>query len=427
MRRPADATAALIAAATELGPIDIRLARDIVVEAVVQAQINGPLAPDGATPADVARVARSLPLPAGTPATVGDLLLDADTMLQLEGLRAAAVPLRLAISAVRHEAGTAPETLRWLAAACADATILADDIALHELAWRMVAQAREQGAAIALSLALSHAGVSELLAGLLPEAERCFHERVAIEEAHGRDWSIGPLLVAAWRGQAEQARVLLDTVTTEAARQGQGYQLPFAGYARCVLELGRGRYGQAYASLAGGIHDGSQIKFALPDLVEAAARSGQHDAAQQLAGQLARLAEASPVPHLGIPRAVLAERLASLTGEGVLSGTEGAHGHTEYVLTSKGLTLWPVLRSLLAWGDEHYSEGGPRRVFQHTADGGPVGSDGTCAACGRSVPVQDLLVSPGPGLAGDPHRPSPRLPPSPIYGHPRVPERTMVP
>ena len=204
MRRPADATAALIAAATELGPIDIRLARDIVVEAVVQAQINGPLAPDGATPADVARVARSLPLPAGVPATVGDLLLDADTMLQLEGLRAAAVPLRLAISAVRREAGTAPETFRWLAAACADATILADDIALHELAWRMVAQAREQGAAIALSLALSHAGVSELLAGLLPEAERCFHERVAIEEARGRDWSIGPLLVAAWR--ARQSR-----------------------------------------------------------------------------------------------------------------------------------------------------------------------------------------------------------------------------
>ena len=63
MRRPADATAALLDAATELGPVDVRLARDILVEAVVQAQINGQLAPDGATPADVARSARSLPLP----------------------------------------------------------------------------------------------------------------------------------------------------------------------------------------------------------------------------------------------------------------------------------------------------------------------------------------------------------------------------
>ncbi len=228
MRRPADATAALLGAATGLGPIDIRLARDVLVEAVVQAQINGQLAPDGTTPADVARVASTLPLPPGASATVGDLLLDADTTLQLQGLRAAAAPLRRAISAARHEAGTAPESFRWLAAACSDATILADDVALHELAWRMEAQAREQGAAVALSLALSHAGVSELLA-LPDEAERRFHERVAIEEARGRDWSIGPLLLAAWRGQAEQAERLLDTVTGEAARQGQGYQLTFAG------------------------------------------------------------------------------------------------------------------------------------------------------------------------------------------------------
>jgi hypothetical protein len=86
----------------------------------------------------------------------------------------------------------------------------------------------------------------------------------------------------------------------------------------------------------------------------------------------------------------------------VLSGTGGGHGHTEYVLTSKGLTLWPVVRSLLAWGDEHYSEAGPRRVFQHAADGGAVGRDGTCGTCGQDVPVQDLLVVPGPGLATRP-------------------------
>jgi DNA-binding HxlR family transcriptional regulator len=108
------------------------------------------------------------------------------------------------------------------------------------------------------------------------------------------------------------------------------------------------------------------------------------------------------VAHLGIPRAVLADRLSSLTSEGVLSGTGGGHGHTEYVLTSKGLTLWPVVRSLLAWGDEHYSEAGPRRVFQHAADGGPVGRDGTCGTCGQDVPVPDLVVAPGPGLVTRP-------------------------
>jgi DNA-binding HxlR family transcriptional regulator len=106
--------------------------------------------------------------------------------------------------------------------------------------------------------------------------------------------------------------------------------------------------------------------------------------------------------HLGVPRAVLSDRLGSLVAAGVLSGTAGAHGHTEYILTSKGLELWPVVRTLLAWGDEHYSDGGPRRVFQHAADSGVVAADGTCTACARPVLPQDLLVLPGPGLSATP-------------------------
>jgi DNA-binding HxlR family transcriptional regulator len=108
------------------------------------------------------------------------------------------------------------------------------------------------------------------------------------------------------------------------------------------------------------------------------------------------------VDHLGIPRAVLSERLGSLTEAGVLARTSGAHGHTEYVLAGKGLSLWPALRRLVAWGDEYCSEGGPRRVFWHAADGGAVAASGICGACGREVPVQETVVAPGPGLAGDP-------------------------
>ena len=102
--------------------------------------------------------------------------------------------------------------------------------------------------------------------------------------------------------------------------------------------------------------------------------------------------------HLGVPRAVLSDRLGSLTGSGVLAGIPGHHGHTEYVLTGKGLELWPVVRTLLDWGDEHYSAGGPRRVFRHQADDALVTTGGTCTACGQDVPVTDLVVAPGPGL-----------------------------
>ena len=105
------------------------------------------------------------------------------------------------------------------------------------------------------------------------------------------------------------------------------------------------------------------------------------------------------VTHLDIPRAVLTSRLAALVEAGVLAPEPGPHGHDEYALTGKGRELWPVVRSLLVWGDEHYSEAGPRRVFRHAADDGVVSPDGVCADCGVTVGSADLTVAPGPGLA----------------------------
>jgi len=220
LRQPAEATSALLAAATDVAALDIRLARDILVEAIVQAQINGQLAPGGATRVDVARIAETLPLPEGHPSTPGDLVLDADTVLQLSGLATAAPLLRQAIDAVRRDTSGCSEMFQWLGAVCADATILADDV-----------------------------GLNELVAGNLMVAERCFIELAAIVEARGFSWSLGSLLVSAWRGQARQTYALMDVVAAEAARQGQGYQLVFADYARCVLELGLGHYHKAYATL----------------------------------------------------------------------------------------------------------------------------------------------------------------------------------
>jgi DNA-binding CsgD family transcriptional regulator len=102
----------------------------------------------------------------------------------------------------------------------------------------------------------------------------------------------------------------MDTVAQEAARYGQGYQLVFAGYARFVLELGLGRYREAYHSLDGQIGDTSQLKFALADMVEAAARCGEPGAAHEMLGRLTGLAATSPVPRtlgdLARARALLA-------------------------------------------------------------------------------------------------------------------------
>jgi DNA-binding HxlR family transcriptional regulator len=104
--------------------------------------------------------------------------------------------------------------------------------------------------------------------------------------------------------------------------------------------------------------------------------------------------------HLGLPRAVLTERLGTLREAGVLAETRGSHGYSEYVLTDKGLGLWPAVRDLLNWGDEYCSPNGPRRVFQHVRDAGIITLGGACATCGSVVPPSDLLVLPGPGYDG---------------------------
>ena len=344
-RQPAKATSALLAAAITLGPADIRLARDIVVEAIVEAQINGRLAPEGATRIDVARVAQALPLPPGTTATTGDLLLDADTTLQLRGLDAAAPMLRHAIDAVRQQAADPAEMFQWLAAACADATILADEPRLHELTRRMETTAREQGSMIPLSLALAYAGARGLLAGDLAEAERCFTEMTAIADARGQPWSLGSLLLSAWRGQDEQAYALLDTVAGEADRQGQGYQLVFADYARCVLELGHGRYHAANASFPTGIDDTSQVKFVLPDLVEAAQRSGHPDDAQSMVRRLTELTDANPGP---VTLGFLSRAQALVAGD-----ESDAQDHYQEAINQHGAAPGPahLARSHLVYGE----------------------------------------------------------------------------
>ncbi len=102
--------------------------------------------------------------------------------------------------------------------------------------------------------------------------------------------------------------------------------------------------------------------------------------------------------HLGIPRAVLAERLKSLTAAGVLARVPAEGARQEYELTAKGTSLWPAVRALTAWGDEHYAPAGPRRLLWHAEDQAPVGADGRCTRCGAAVEVRDTVVAPGPGL-----------------------------
>ena len=98
--------------------------------------------------------------------------------------------------------------------------------------------------------------------------------------------------------------------------------------------------------------------------------------------------------QLGIPRAVLTSRLKALVQEGVLTRDDKT---VEYRLTDKGIALWPVVRSLMDWGDAFYSPAGAKRALYHDSDDGPLDQDGRCEQCGEIVPVPEIRIEPGPG------------------------------
>ena len=105
------------------------------------------------------------------------------------------------------------------------------------------------------------------------------------------------------------------------------------------------------------------------------------------------------VVRLQIPRAVLTDRLGSLVAADILDRVPGPSGRDEYELTGKGVALWPVIRSLITWGDEYYGRPeGPRRLFLHAADEAPLDGDGVCTKCHQPVEVADILLAPGAPL-----------------------------
>ncbi|NEA93978.1 helix-turn-helix transcriptional regulator [Actinospica acidiphila] len=110
--------------------------------------------------------------------------------------------------------------------------------------------------------------------------------------------------------------------------------------------------------------------------------------------------------HLGIPRAVLASRLQALTAQGILEKRryQESPPRDEYVLTDRGIALWPTLRALGLWGREHLT-GRQLRIFRHAACGTELGPYSDCPTCGTVVAVPDVEVVPGPDLGRDPADP----------------------
>ncbi|OKK21766.1 HxlR family transcriptional regulator [Streptomyces sp. CB00455] len=103
---------------------------------------------------------------------------------------------------------------------------------------------------------------------------------------------------------------------------------------------------------------------------------------------------------LGLSRKVLAARLARLVEEGVLSREQyqASPPREEYVATEKGRELYPVLLTLMAWGDKWYAApAGPPARIRHDACGHLANPVVTCDTCRDPLTVADTTQLPGPG------------------------------
>ena len=280
----------LIEAARVLAPFDLRKARDTCLDALATAMFAGRLASDRGM-REAVECARSMPEPTQT--TAADVLLDAFATLVDEGSAAAAPVLRRGVG-LAGESGD----LRAIGPAFQAAFELWDDEALHTLAQRRVDLARGSGAFVALPNALNQLGAYEVLVGRFDAAEACFEEADEISAATGYagilgKTGVGPLILAAWRGEDARTRALAEVCSRDGTARGFGTFVGFAQSALGVLELGLGRYHEAMIAAQDAGLDQILVTRTLPDLVEAAVRCGEEQLATQAAGELAESTTAS--------------------------------------------------------------------------------------------------------------------------------------
>jgi DNA-binding CsgD family transcriptional regulator len=269
-----DAPPLLLKAAKRLERLDLDLARQTYVDAWQAAFFAGHLAGAGDL-FEVSRAARALPPPA-RPLRLVDLALEGFALLVTDGPAAAAPVLRQATSAFASPDTPAEEILRWSWVAT-----VADEALWDDQGWRVTVRqvqlARDAGALDQLPILLNRMGVQAVWGGDFAAATSLIAESGAVCEATGAPLApVTAMMLAAFRGREAEAAALTQSTITQAAAAGQGISVTVAHWVTAVLYIGLGRYEEALAAA----RQASEHKhvyvsaWALPELIEAAARTG---------------------------------------------------------------------------------------------------------------------------------------------------------
>ena len=284
-----DAAPLLLKAAKRLEPLDPGLARETYLAAWMAALFAGKLAGAGDLP-EVCRAVRAMRPPAD-PRPV-DLALEGLTRLVTDGPAAAAPTLRQAVSVFSGAGLSVSDELRWGWLAVGAASALWDDDAWRAMLARQLRLARDVGALDQLPVLLGALGMAVAWCGDFAAAAALAAEADTVcEVTGGRASPATAMMLAALRGHEAEAAPLIEATLAEAADSRQGIAVAYAHWTAAIVANGCGRYAEALAEATAASEDTFTLyisMWALPELIEAAARSGNEPLA---AAALERLTE----------------------------------------------------------------------------------------------------------------------------------------
>ena len=287
-----EAPVLLLQAAKRLESLDAELARETYLYAWVASHLAGPLAGPGGLLLEVSRAAQAAPQPAAAPRPC-DLLLDGLTTMIAQGRAAAEPAIRRAVAAFLGDQVSGEEWLQWGIFAQMAAMAAWDFDSWVALSTRHVELARALGALAPLSIALNGRGSVATHCGDFETATSLAAEKDIVNEVTGiRLATTCDLLLAGYRGRPAEAVPLFTATTEDSTARGEGLAVQMANWSAAVLHNGLGRYAEALAVAEPATEETYSplsTQLVLPELIEAAVRTGRADLAREALDRLSAM------------------------------------------------------------------------------------------------------------------------------------------
>jgi len=189
------------------------------------------------------------------------------------------------------------EGLRWGWAATIAPCMLWDVESYQPILLRQLQSAREAGMLVHLLVYVNGLGIFATWCGRFAEAVSLVAEGDATAEATGTRFApYAALFLAGFRGSEADASRLIEVVTTDARAARQGVGIQSCQLIAAILYNGLGRYEQALEEARQASEQAPELynsAWALPELIEAASRTGQTEVAADALDRLAAATSAA--------------------------------------------------------------------------------------------------------------------------------------